>query len=197
VGRNAVGASGGTIRCPRRGPPSRPVRRATVAGRCIETFLSGPGSRATTMQPPGALEPAEIVRRAEAGDPDAEACLARYEDRMARALGSIINVIDPDVIVLGGDVEDERLYTNVPACGIPLCSPIGWTRAWCARCTGTRAASGARPGCGTASDSVSPAARFGLAPRASSVRTEEGPRIDDCLRAAGSGSTGKLGRSPG
>jgi fructokinase len=84
---------------------------------CIETFLSGPGlardhERATGL----ALEPAEIVRLADAGDAEATATLERYEDRMARALGSIINVVDPDVIVLGGGMSNiARLYDRVPA----------------------------------------------------------------------------------
>ena len=84
---------------------------------CIETFLSGPGLARDHERATGeALDPAEIARRAEAGDAAASASLERYEDRMARALGSIINVIDPDVIVLGGGVSNiARLYRNVPA----------------------------------------------------------------------------------
>jgi fructokinase len=84
---------------------------------CIETFLSGPGlardhERATGLS----LEPAEIAGRADAGEPEATATLERYEDRMARALGSIINVVDPDVIVLGGGMSNiARLYDRVPA----------------------------------------------------------------------------------
>jgi fructokinase len=57
----------------------------------------------------------EIVQRAEGGDGAAEASLQRYEDRCARALASVINVVDPDVIVLGGGMSNiPRLYTNVP-----------------------------------------------------------------------------------
>ena len=57
----------------------------------------------------------EVERRAAAGDPTAEAALARYEARMARALAAIINVIDPDVIVLGGGMSNlTRLYASVP-----------------------------------------------------------------------------------
>lgn len=52
---------------------------------------------------------------AAAGDAAAEAVVARYEDRLARALATVINVLDPDVIVLGGGVSNvERLYANVP-----------------------------------------------------------------------------------
>ncbi len=83
---------------------------------CIETFLSGPGLARDFHGRTGRRLTAEaIVREAEQGDPSAEACLERYEDRMARALASIINVLDPDVIVLGGGLSNvARLYRNVP-----------------------------------------------------------------------------------
>jgi fructokinase len=83
---------------------------------CIETFLSGPGMAADHQRRTGErLVPPEIVERAAGGDGDAEATLTRYEQRMARALASIINVLDPDVIVLGGGISNiERLYENVP-----------------------------------------------------------------------------------
>lgn len=56
-----------------------------------------------------------------AGEPQAAAALARYEQRFARALGTIINVIDPDVIVLGGGLSNvERLYENVPQLWSPF-----------------------------------------------------------------------------
>ena len=74
---------------------------------CIETYLSGPGWRATTTRRPGNhLDPAAIAARAADGDGEAESCLARYEDRLARSLASIINVLDPDVIVLGGGLSN-------------------------------------------------------------------------------------------
>jgi len=83
---------------------------------CIETFLSGPGLARDYHAATGRSLVAEsIVRDAEEGDAAAEACLARYEDRMARALASIINVLDPHVIVLGGGLSNvSRLYRNVP-----------------------------------------------------------------------------------
>jgi fructokinase len=57
----------------------------------------------------------DIVTSAEQGDEAANASLQRYEDRMARALATIINIIDPDVIVLGGGMSNvTRLYHNVP-----------------------------------------------------------------------------------
>ena len=84
---------------------------------CIETFLSGPGLSAAHRQSTGVRLGAEtIAARAQAGDADAQATLARYEDRMARALASVINILDPDLIVVGGGLSNiERLYANVPA----------------------------------------------------------------------------------
>jgi fructokinase len=83
---------------------------------CIETFISGTGLARDFERTSGEkLTGPEIVERAAAGDNDAEATLKRYENRMARALASIINVLDPDVIVLGGGVSKvSRLYDAVP-----------------------------------------------------------------------------------
>src|SRR5262245_44971744 len=76
---------------------------------CIETYLSGPGlSRDHERRTGRRLAAEEIVAL---GDES----LSRYEERLARALGSVINVLDPDVIVLGGGMSNvERLYTQVP-----------------------------------------------------------------------------------
>ncbi len=65
----------------------------------------------------GAALPAEqIEQRAEAGDERCSASMSRFEDRLARALAAVINLIDPHVIVLGGGVSGvKRLYRNVPA----------------------------------------------------------------------------------
>ena len=83
---------------------------------CIETFLSGPAMAADHGRVTGVRMTArEIVTAAERGDAVADATLCRYERRMARALASVINVLDPDVIVLGGGMSNiARLYTNVP-----------------------------------------------------------------------------------
>lgn len=83
---------------------------------CIETFLSGPGLSGAFEQIAGErLSAADIAARAAAGDKSADAALAIYEERMGRALASVINLLDPDVIVLGGGLSNiERLYTNVP-----------------------------------------------------------------------------------
>jgi fructokinase len=83
---------------------------------CIETWLSGPGLVRDYQQVHGvALEAAAVAQRAEGGDPRAAATMQCYVDRLARALASIINVIDPDVIVLGGGVSNiKSLYEAVP-----------------------------------------------------------------------------------
>jgi fructokinase len=83
---------------------------------CIETFLSGPGFSADHEAVAGArLNPAQIVEAAARGDAAAEQTLRRYERRMARALASIINILDPDVIVLGGGMSNiARLPRHVP-----------------------------------------------------------------------------------
>ena len=83
---------------------------------CIETWLAGPAlvrdHRRATGQ---ALAAPDIASRAAAGDPACGASLARYEERLARALAHVINVLDPDVIVLGGGMSNvQRLYENVP-----------------------------------------------------------------------------------
>lgn len=83
---------------------------------CIETWLSGPGFEREYQRLSGnRLPAAEIAQQATVGDEQAEQLLQQYEDRMARALASVINTIDPDVIVLGGGMSNiERLYNNVP-----------------------------------------------------------------------------------
>jgi fructokinase len=93
------------------GPPCYCGKRG-----CIETFLSGPGLAKEFFNVTGTQYSAEdIAQQAEAGDVNARAALKRYETRMAKCLASIINVLDPDIIVLGGGMSNiERLYPNVP-----------------------------------------------------------------------------------
>jgi fructokinase len=83
---------------------------------CIETFLSGPALARDYAAAAGvALDSRAIAERAEAGDVEARRALERYEGRMARALASVINVVDPEVIVLGGGLSNmARLVENVP-----------------------------------------------------------------------------------
>ena len=83
---------------------------------CIETFLSGPGMAHDHERRTGeTLTAREIAARAEGGDRKAIATLERYEERLARGLAGIINVLDPGVIVLGGGLSHmDRLYEKVP-----------------------------------------------------------------------------------
>ncbi|MDX1432917.1 MAG: ROK family protein [Gammaproteobacteria bacterium] len=83
---------------------------------CIETFLSGPGLVEDYGRAADGPHSAEaVVRLAAAGEPRARDCMARYEHRLARALAHVINILDPDVIVLGGGLSGiERLYASVP-----------------------------------------------------------------------------------
>ena len=83
---------------------------------CIETFVSGPGLERDYLSATGKeLGAEEIVAAADPGDAGAEAALSRYEHRLARALATVINVLDPGMIVLGGGMSNaKRLYKNVP-----------------------------------------------------------------------------------
>ena len=83
---------------------------------CIETFLSGPGLAGDHERRTGRrVAVQEIVERAASGDGSAEQTMTNYERRMAKALAAVINVLDPDVIVLGGGLSNiARLYEHVP-----------------------------------------------------------------------------------
>ncbi len=110
TGANAIAGEWGHNPLPAPGPEDLPLP-ACYCGRsgCIETYLSGPGLAADHLKLTGERLSAEEIagRRG--------AALGRYEERLARALASVINVLDPDVIVLGGGMSNvERLYTEVP-----------------------------------------------------------------------------------
>ncbi len=83
---------------------------------CIEAFLSGRGMAWDYEHATGKkLSPPEIGDRARRGDPDATATFDRYEDRLARALASVVNLVDPRVIVLGGGISNNlRIFESVP-----------------------------------------------------------------------------------
>ena len=108
TGANAIAASGATIRCRGREDDERPGP-ACYCGRrgCIETFLSGPGlaARLSARAPAGRVPAKSVVARRRAGDAHARAVLDAWIDRLARALASVINVLDPDVIVVGGGLS--------------------------------------------------------------------------------------------
>ena len=84
---------------------------------CIETFLSGPGMARDHGAANGmGLAPPAIVEGARSGDKACAGTLQRYADRMARSLAHVINILDPDVIVLGGGMSNiEELYALVPS----------------------------------------------------------------------------------
>ncbi|RKQ70688.1 ROK family protein [Oceanibaculum indicum] len=117
TGANAISGEWGHNPLPWRGDGERPGP-ACYCGRhgCIETFLSGPGLAADHQRATGtALSAEDVVAAAEAGDSLAEATLRRYEDRLARALAHLVNILDPEVIVLGGGLSGlQRLYESVP-----------------------------------------------------------------------------------
>lgn len=83
---------------------------------CIETWVSGPGLAADHARVNSvALRGEDIVARAAAGEAAAEATLQRYEQRLARSLASVVNVLDPQLVVLGGGLSQlRRLYRTVP-----------------------------------------------------------------------------------
>jgi fructokinase len=117
TGPNAIAGEWGHNPLPWPKDDERPGPRC-FAGHsgCIETFLSGPGIERDHLRSTGeALTSHDIGARAAIGDGACEATLKRYEERLARALGHVINIIDPDVIVLGGGMSNvQRLYVNVP-----------------------------------------------------------------------------------
>jgi fructokinase len=84
---------------------------------CIETFLSGPGlAREYRIRTGNEMTANEIATTTDVGSPEALAVMETYEDRLARGLAHVINIVDPDVIVLGGGLSNiARLYGTVPA----------------------------------------------------------------------------------
>jgi len=117
VGRNDIAGEWGHNPLPwprddeRPGPPCYCGKSG-----CIETFVSGTGLQADYRRHGGAaLDGAAIARAAAAGAADARATLERYMDRLARALATVVNVLDPDAIVLGGGVSNVAdVYAALP-----------------------------------------------------------------------------------
>jgi len=118
TGANAIAGEWGHNPMPGMDDDERPGE-GCYCGRagCIETWLSGPALSRDYAAGGGELVSAiEIAARAAKGEARAAAALARYERRFARAIASVINVLDPDVVVLGGGLSNiEQLYANVPA----------------------------------------------------------------------------------
>jgi predicted NBD/HSP70 family sugar kinase len=110
IGRNAIAGEWGHNPLPLPTPDDLPLPRC-YCGRagCIETYLSGPGLEGDHQRLTGErLAARDIVAKN-------GAALERYIERLARSLAGVINVLDPDVIVLGGGMSNvERLYADVP-----------------------------------------------------------------------------------
>jgi fructokinase len=110
IGPNAIAGEWGHNPLPWPQPEDLPLP-ACYCGRagCIETYLSGPGLSADHSSLSGERLKAEEIVALQGSS------LQRYEARLARSLASVINLLDPDVIVLGGGMSNvERLYTEVP-----------------------------------------------------------------------------------
>lgn len=114
-GPNGTGGEWGHTPLPWMRPEEFPGRRCWCGRHgCLETFLAGP-ALAADCDGPGARDAGRLPERAAAGDEAARAALARHADRLARALGMIANILDPDVIVLGGGLSNmQHLYSEVP-----------------------------------------------------------------------------------
>jgi fructokinase len=117
VGANAIAGEWGHNPLPWPGPEEMPGPPC-YCGRsgCIETFLSGPAMAADHRRHGGAaLDGPRIAAAAAAGDIDCGATIERYSERLARGLASVINLLDPDAIVLGGGLSEiASLYQRVP-----------------------------------------------------------------------------------
>jgi fructokinase len=117
-GANAIGGEWGHNPLPWPDPHESPgVPCYCGRSGCIETWLSGPALARDYRDAGGAaLSGEDIVSRAEGGEVLAEDTLSRWEGRLARSLATIINVVDPEVIVVGGGLSRiHRLYERVPA----------------------------------------------------------------------------------
>ncbi|PKO93668.1 MAG: fructokinase [Betaproteobacteria bacterium HGW-Betaproteobacteria-10] len=128
AGANAIAGEWGHNPLPAPGPDDFP-QPACYCGRsgCIETYLSGPALAADHYRHSGqSLPPEEIDQRAKVGDVACEATLQRYERRLGRALAGVINILDPEIIVLGGGLSKmARLYRHLPErCGQHVFSDV-------------------------------------------------------------------------
>jgi fructokinase len=115
-GRNGIAGEWGHNPLPLMREGEYPGRRCYCGhDGCIETFLCGGGlSREFYARAGVSLKGEEIAARADAGDANALASLDVYRDRLARALASVVNIVDPDVIVLGGGLSSiARLYDGL------------------------------------------------------------------------------------
>lgn len=115
-GRNRVAGEWGHNPLPWMTPAEHPGPRCWCGKRgCIEAFLCGP-ALAADADGPGAREASGLPARAAAGEARAAAALARHADRLARALAHVVNILDPDCIILAGGLSNmAHLTREVPA----------------------------------------------------------------------------------
>jgi fructokinase len=117
TGLNRIGGEWGHNPLPWTTESERPGHRCYCGkSGCIETFLSGAGlAREYFSLSQKELRAEQIGAAEQSGEPDAVRSLAMYKDRLARSLAALINVLDPDVIVLGGGISNtETLYIGLP-----------------------------------------------------------------------------------
>jgi fructokinase len=117
TGRHAIAGEWGHNPLPWMRDEERPGAKCYCGKHgCIETFLSGPALARDHGQEAGKLvQPVEIGARAARGDGRAAATMERYFDRFARSLAGVINILDPDIVVLGGGLSNiEALYAEIP-----------------------------------------------------------------------------------
>ena len=116
-GPNGIGGEWGHNTLPMELPDEFPGPPCYCGQRgCMEKWVSGTGLEMDYELATGtALRGPEIVQRSESGDSEAEAALRRLEDRLARGLSNVMNLLDPDCMVIGGGLSRlDRLYTNLP-----------------------------------------------------------------------------------
>ena len=117
VGRNRIAGEWGHNPMPWPEPDESPGQRCYCGqSGCIETFISGPAIAKQFLSATSRnLSAQEIARAAEAGDEQARIVIEKFEERLARGLAHVVNIFDPDAIVLGGGLSNiERLYRTLP-----------------------------------------------------------------------------------
>jgi fructokinase len=123
TGANAIAGEWGHNPLPFPRPEDQPAPPCYCGQHgCVETYLSGPGMARNHIQHGGQeLDARAIVASAASGDAVCAVTVARYEERLARALAQVINLLDPDIIVLGGGMSNiDSLYKNVPKFWTPF-----------------------------------------------------------------------------
>ncbi|HYK25696.1 MAG TPA: ROK family protein, partial [Steroidobacteraceae bacterium] len=116
-GRNRIAGEWGHVPLPWARADEQPGAPCYCGRRgCVETYLSGPGLSRNFHERTGTWQtPEAIVASARSGDSLAAASLTSYVDRLARGLAAVIDVLDPDVVVLGGGLSNiAELYRDVP-----------------------------------------------------------------------------------